>query len=179
MIKALSLLPVLFLSSSFLILGQESEQGSSRPEDVLREGRRPPRMVRTLERSRWFGRDHEPSAGTVPARRHPFKSPALPSIRSARYVLEGQAAIQGMIEKFAEAHTDLLPSGSSGLPPTEESRQLFHLAEGPWGGTSVGVQYVGVYTLRENSKRFMYPGAAFFQIREGENPQRPFLHGEG
>jgi len=29
------------------------------------------------------------------------------------------------------------------------------------------VQYVGVYTLRENSKRFMYPGAAFFQIREG------------
>ena len=54
MMKALSFLPVLFLYFSFLILGQESEQGPSRPEDVLREwferwnaldGRKRPRTI--------------------------------------------------------------------------------------------------------------------------------------
>jgi hypothetical protein len=158
MIKALSLLPVLFLSSSFLILGQESERGSSRPEDVLRE---------------WFERWNalDGSEETTNHLLELYLPNAIHQVPPSEHqigavVLEGQAAIQGMIEEFAEVHTDLA-FRIEWATANEESRQLFHSAEGPWGGTSVGVQYVGVYTLRENSKRFMYPGAAFFQIREG------------
>ena len=158
MMKALSFLPVLFLYFSFLILGQESEQGPSRPEDVLRE---------------WFERWNalDGSEETTNHLLELYLPNAIHQIPPSEHqigavVLEGQDAIQGMIEKFAEAHTDLA-FRIEWATANEESRQLFHLAEGPWGGTSVGVQYVGVYTLRENSKRFMYPGAAFFQIREG------------
>ena len=158
MIKALWFLPALFLSSSFFILGQESEQEPSRPEDFIRE---------------WFERWNalDGSEETTNHLLELYLPNAIHQVPPSEHqigavVLEGQAAIQKMIEEFAEAHTDLA-FPVEWVTANEESRQLFHLAEGPWGGTSVGVQYVGVYTLRENSKRFMYPGAAFFQIREG------------
>jgi ketosteroid isomerase-like protein len=158
MIKTLSFLPVLFLSSSFLILGQESEQESSRPEDVPRE---------------WFERWNalDGSEETTNHLLELYLPNAIHQVPPSEHqigavVLEGQAAIKKMIEEFAEDHIDLA-FRIEWATAHEESRQLVHLAEGPWGGTSVGVQYVGVYTLRDSSKRFMYPGAAFFQIREG------------
>ena len=50
----------------------------------------------------------------------------------------------------------------------EQSVKLFYVAAGPWGGPAVGVQYVGAYTDRQTKKRFMYPGAAFFHIKDGK-----------
>ena len=49
----------------------------------------------------------------------------------------------------------------------EQSKELFHSAEGPWGGPSVAVQFAAVYTLRQTGVRYVTPGAAFFQIVDG------------
>ncbi len=33
---------------------------------------------------------------------------------------------------------------------------------------AVSVPFVGAYTVRETRKRYMYPGAAFFHIKDGK-----------
>lgn len=50
----------------------------------------------------------------------------------------------------------------------EQSALLFHVAQGPWGGPSVAVQFAAVYTLKETGVRYVTPGAAFFQIEDGK-----------
>jgi SnoaL-like domain len=50
----------------------------------------------------------------------------------------------------------------------EETVQLMHTANGPWGGPAVGVQIVAVFTDKESKKRYSTPGAAFFQIANGK-----------
>ena len=50
----------------------------------------------------------------------------------------------------------------------EQSMSLFHHADGPWGGTSVAVEYVGAYSRRDDGTRVMVPGAAFFQLADGK-----------
>jgi hypothetical protein len=50
----------------------------------------------------------------------------------------------------------------------EETVQLFHTAKGPWGDASVGVQFVAVYTDKKSAKRYVVPGAAFFQLTGGQ-----------
>jgi hypothetical protein len=50
----------------------------------------------------------------------------------------------------------------------EETAQLMHTTNGPWGGPSVGVQIVAVSTDKESKKRYATPGAAFFQIANGK-----------
>jgi hypothetical protein len=46
----------------------------------------------------------------------------------------------------------------------ESTAQLIHVATGPWGGASVAVQLVAAYTDRATGKRYVVPGAAFFQV---------------
>jgi hypothetical protein len=50
----------------------------------------------------------------------------------------------------------------------EKSAVLFHTADGPWGGPSVGVQFAAVYTEKASGKRYVTPGAAFFQVERGK-----------
>lgn len=50
----------------------------------------------------------------------------------------------------------------------EKTAQLFNTVPGPWGGPSVAVEYAAAYTSRQDGKRYYYPGAAFFQIRDGK-----------
>lgn len=50
----------------------------------------------------------------------------------------------------------------------EQSTRLFNTASGPWGGPSIAVQFVGAYTSRQDARRYVYPGAAFFQILDGK-----------
>jgi ketosteroid isomerase-like protein len=50
----------------------------------------------------------------------------------------------------------------------EQTALLFHTAAGPWGGPSVAVQFAAVYTLKENGRRYVTPGAAFFQLVDGK-----------
>jgi hypothetical protein len=50
----------------------------------------------------------------------------------------------------------------------EETAQLMHATNGPWGGPALAVQMVAVYTDKESKKRFAVPGAAFFQLANGK-----------
>ena len=50
----------------------------------------------------------------------------------------------------------------------EETAQLVHTTNGPWGGPAVAVQIVAAYTDRESKKRYAMPGAAFFQLAGGK-----------
>ena len=80
---------------------------------------------------------------------------------------EGHSAIRKFTSDFANANTNI-EFRVRAVTANEEAVQLFHITEGPWGGTSVAVELIGAYNDRETSKRWMSPGAAFFQIQEGK-----------
>jgi hypothetical protein len=50
----------------------------------------------------------------------------------------------------------------------EKTVEIIHMGEGPWGGASVAVRYAAAYTTRKDNRRWMYPGAAFFEIQSGK-----------
>jgi hypothetical protein len=50
----------------------------------------------------------------------------------------------------------------------EETAQLMHSTNGPWGGPALAIQIVAVYTDKESKKRYSTPGAAFFQFSNGK-----------
>ena len=80
---------------------------------------------------------------------------------------EGREKIRKMIDDFAKANKDIafkIQAASA----NEKAVDLIHIAQGPWGGPSVAVQYGAAYTGRKDNRRWMYPGAAFFQIQDGK-----------
>ena len=46
----------------------------------------------------------------------------------------------------------------------------------PWGGLSVAVELTAFYTMRANHKRFMAPGAAFFDFTEAGKIRRARIY---
>jgi len=80
---------------------------------------------------------------------------------------EGHSAIRKFTSDFANGNTNI-QFRIRIVTANEKAIQLFHVAEGPWGGTSVAVELIGAYNDRETSKRWMSPGAAFFQIQAGK-----------
>ena len=46
----------------------------------------------------------------------------------------------------------------------------------PWGGLAVSVEFTAIYTFRDGEKKFMAPGAAFFQFAEDGRIQRLRLY---
>lgn len=46
----------------------------------------------------------------------------------------------------------------------------------PWGGLAVAVELTAFYTLRESHKRFMAPGAAFFDFTEAGKIRRARIY---
>ena len=82
-------------------------------------------------------------------------------------VFEGRDGIRRMADDFAKANTQIA-FHIEYTTANELSRRLFHTADGPWGDLGIAVEYVGAYTVRETNKRYMYPGAAFFQIQSGK-----------
>jgi ketosteroid isomerase-like protein len=80
---------------------------------------------------------------------------------------EGQDKIRKMIDDFAKANTNI-SFGIQSVTGNEKAAELIHTAEGPWGGQSVAVQYAAAYTVRKDNRRWMYPGAAFFQLQDGK-----------
>jgi ketosteroid isomerase-like protein len=81
--------------------------------------------------------------------------------------LEAPAGIRKLAEDFSRANTDVAFRLETATA-NEKSQQLFYAAQGPWDGPAVGVQFVGAYTVRATKKRFFYPGAAFFHIKDGK-----------
>jgi ketosteroid isomerase-like protein len=80
---------------------------------------------------------------------------------------EGQDKIRKMIDDFAKANTNI-SFRIQAVTANEKAVELIHTAEGPWGGPSAAVQYAAAYTSRKDNRRWMYPGAAFFQIQDGK-----------
>jgi hypothetical protein len=54
----------------------------------------------------------------------------------------------------------------------EKTATLIHAIPMPWGGTAVSVEFVAFYGIRESRRRFVAPGAAFFQFSEAGKIQR-------
>jgi len=80
---------------------------------------------------------------------------------------EGPDKIRKMADDFAKANKDI-SFRIQAVTANEKAVELIHVAEGPWGGPSVAVQYAAAYTSRKDNRRWMYPGAAFFQIQDGK-----------
>jgi hypothetical protein len=53
---------------------------------------------------------------------------------------------------------------------------LLHVTEPPWGGLSVSVELTAFYTMRENNKGFMTPGAAFLEFSEAGKVRRARIY---
>jgi len=80
---------------------------------------------------------------------------------------EGQAAIRKMATDIGTKYAELAYRVEY-ASAKEKSVQLHFTAEGPWGGPAVAVEFVGAYTVKETTKRYMVPGAAFFYIEGGK-----------
>jgi len=91
-------------------------------------------------------------------------SPNEKQLGQVRY--EGLASIRKMIDAFAKANTEI-SFRIEAATANEKNVQIVHVGEGPWNGLSVAVQYVAAYTTRKDKRRWMGPGAAFFQIEDG------------
>jgi hypothetical protein len=80
---------------------------------------------------------------------------------------EGPSDIQVMARAFGEDKSDITfrinPSTAN-----EKTISLMHMADGPWGGPSVAIEFVVAYTTKKDKKRFMSSGAAFIQIQNGK-----------
>src|SRR5262245_22555763 len=81
--------------------------------------------------------------------------------------LEAREGIRKLAEDFSKANTEAAFRIET-VTANEKSEQLFYVANGPWQGPGVAVQFVGAYTVRATKKRFFYPGAAFFHIKDGK-----------
>lgn len=80
---------------------------------------------------------------------------------------DGAEAIRVMARRFSETYEHIVFRVDV-VTVNETSQKLFHVAEGPWGGESVGVQLSLAYTRREDGVRFSVPAAAFFRIDQGK-----------
>jgi ketosteroid isomerase-like protein len=80
---------------------------------------------------------------------------------------DAHEGIRKMAEDFGKANSDVAYRFET-VTANEKNAQLFYVTEGPWGGPAVSVPFVGAYTVRETKKRYMYPGAAFFHIKDGK-----------
>lgn len=79
----------------------------------------------------------------------------------------GHEGIQKMVGDYVAAYEK--PSFRiEAVTAREQTARLFNSANGPWGGPAVAVEFVAAHTSREDGKRLMCPGAAFFQIEKGK-----------
>jgi len=82
-------------------------------------------------------------------------------------VFEGRDQIRQMVKEFSTLNKEIA-FHLLVVSANEKSSDMLHFADGPWGGLSVALQYVGAYTRKGDNTRWMYPGAAFFQIQDGK-----------
>lgn len=61
----------------------------------------------------------------------------------------------------------------------EQTSELMHATNGPWGGPAVSVQMVAAYTDKASKKRYSIPGAAFFQFSNGKIRRARIYYAEG
>lgn len=80
---------------------------------------------------------------------------------------DGHRNLRKMARDIAERFSEIAFRVET-VTASERTTRLFHVAEGPWGGYAVAVEYVAAVTRKSDGVRLFHPGAAFFQIREGK-----------
>ncbi len=90
----------------------------------------------------------------------------------------GHRAIRAMAARVA-AETDRRTYRIESETAHEATALLFHQTTGPWGGPAVAVQIVAVSTDRTTHKRYVTPGAVFFQLEGGTIRRARVYLGEG
>jgi hypothetical protein len=81
-------------------------------------------------------------------------------------VLRGAGNVQKWTERIAatQARLNYFIKRQTGGPTGEfEGYRPVYSAPLPWGGTGIAFQIVGVWSLREDRRRFMAPGSVFLQ----------------
>jgi hypothetical protein len=61
----------------------------------------------------------------------------------------------------------------------EQTAELLHVADGPWKGASIAIQFVAVYSDREGGRRWVVPAAGFFQLADGKIRRARIYYAEG
>ncbi len=82
-------------------------------------------------------------------------------------VLRGAENVQKLIESIARTQVRLtyFIKRQTGGPTGEfEGYRPVYSAPLPWGGTGMAFQIVGVWSSREDRRRFMAPGSVFLQV---------------
>lgn len=84
-------------------------------------------------------------------------------------VLRGSGNLRKWVEKIARNHVRLAyihKRQTGGIGGEFEGALLIHSAPLPWGGLGISFQILGVYSLREDRRRILAPGAVFLQFGE-------------
>jgi mono/diheme cytochrome c family protein/ketosteroid isomerase-like protein len=120
--------------------------------------------------TRWNALDGTP--GATEALVQLYEADALHSTGPASHQLgtvtySGHEGIRKMVAAFTEAH-EAPRFRIEAVTANEQTAHLFNTVAGPWGGPSIAVEYAAAYTAKIDGKRYYYPGAAFFQIRNGK-----------
>jgi len=81
-------------------------------------------------------------------------------------VLRGKENVRKWVERIARSQVRLnyiVKRQTDGPTGDYEGWRLVYSAKLPWGGTAITFQIIGVWSLREDRRRFMAPGAVFIQ----------------
>jgi hypothetical protein len=76
-------------------------------------------------------------------------------------VFHGPDGIKKWATDFAKKHVQLAYRVDM-MTRNEKTAQLVYSVKPPWGGIAAAVEFTAVYTNREDRKRIMIPGSAFF-----------------
>jgi hypothetical protein len=86
-------------------------------------------------------------------------------------IYHGQEGIKKWATDFAKKHVQLTYRIDY-MTRDEKPTQLFYITKPPWGGLAAAVEFSAVYTNREDRKRMMIPGSAFFLFDPSGKIQR-------
>src|SRR2546426_4712484 len=81
-------------------------------------------------------------------------------------MLRGKENVRKWVERIAKTQVRLnyiLKRQTEGPTGEYEGWRLIYSTKLPWGGTGIAFQIIGVWSLREDRRRFMAPGAVFIQ----------------
>src|SRR2546425_4950167 len=81
-------------------------------------------------------------------------------------MIRGKENVRKWVERIAKTQVRLnyiLKRQTEGPTGEYEGWRLIYSTKLPWGGTGIAFQIIGVWSLREDRRRFMAPGAVFIQ----------------
>lgn len=90
-------------------------------------------------------------------------------------VFHGPEGIRKWATDFAKKHVQL-GYRIDYMTRAEKPAQLFYVTQPPWGGSAAAVEFTAVYTNREDRKRIIVPGSAFFLFDGAGKIQRIRLY---